>query len=102
MIRNAGAKEVHFRVASPPVVSPCFYGMDFPSHEELMANQHNGDIEEMRRWLDVDSLAYLSIDGLAKAVSATNASKNGYCNACFSSEYPVPIQLGIVKEENDW
>ncbi len=102
MIRNAGAKEVHFRVASPPVVSPCFYGMDFPSHEELMANQHNGDIEEMRRWLDVDSLAYLSVEGLADAVSSTNASKHGYCNACFSGKYPVPVELGMEKDENDW
>lgn len=102
MIRNAGAKEVHFRVASPPVVSPCFYGMDFPSHEELMANRHDGNLERMRSWLDVDTLAYLSIDGLASAVSSTNASTHGYCNACFSSEYPVPVQMGIEKDENDW
>lgn len=102
MIRRAGAKEVHFRVASPPVVSPCFYGMDFPSHEELMANRHDRDIEKMRSWLDVDSLAYLSIEGLSAAVSSTNTSKHGYCNACFSSVYPVPVQMGTEKEENDW
>jgi amidophosphoribosyltransferase len=102
MIRNAGAKEVHFRVASPPVISPCFYGMDFPSHDELMANQHGGDLERMREWLEVDSLAYLSLEGLSAAVKSANSSEHGYCNACFSSHYPVPVQLGIMKEENDW
>lgn len=101
MIRDAGAKEVHFRVAAPPVVSPCFYGMDFPSREELFANQF-ASVDDMADWLGVDSLAYLSIDGLETAVRSANNSPLGYCNACFSSNYPVPVEMGVTKEENDW
>ncbi|ARA91916.1 MAG: amidophosphoribosyltransferase [Bacteroidetes bacterium] len=101
MIREAGAREVHFRVASPPVVSPCFYGMDFPSAEELLANKFD-DVEAMARWLGVDSLAYLSVEGLMKAVRDANVSKLGYCNACFTSAYPVPVEMGVTKEENEW
>lgn len=102
MVRSAGAREVHFRVASPPVVSPCFYGMDFPSHEELFANRHEVNMEKMRQWLDVDSLAYLSVDGLTQAVESANDSNLGYCNACFSSIYPVPVEHGVTKDENEW
>ncbi len=102
MVRDAGAKEVHFRVASPPVVSPCFYGMDFPSREELLMNQFE-DADEIARWLGVDSLAYLSIDGMMQAVNKANASCEGrMCNACFSSQYPVPVVAGVNKEENEW
>ena len=100
MIREAGAKEVHFRVASPRVMSPCFYGMDFPSHEELIANQFDS-VEDLRSWLGVESLAYLSVDGMMKAVERGDQRPNDFCNACFTAEYPVPIELGILKEEND-
>ena len=102
MLRDAGAREVHFRVSSPPVISPCHYGMDFPSHEELFANQFENDIERMRAWLGVDSLGYLSVDGLMTAVKSSSGSKHGFCNACFSARYPVPIEEGVTKEENDW
>src|SRR5690606_5709930 len=81
MIREAGAKEVHFRVASPPVISPCHYGMDFPSSEELFVNQFDGDVEAMARWLGVDTLAYLSAEGLMTAVRTANPSPLGYCTA---------------------
>lgn len=101
MIREAGAREVHFRVASPTVVSPCYYGMDFPSYDELFANQFDS-VDEMARWLGVDSLAYLSNDGLMKAVRAANESPHGYCNACFTANYPVPVEVGVTKEENEW
>ncbi|HMB92893.1 MAG TPA: amidophosphoribosyltransferase [Rhodothermales bacterium] len=101
MVREAGAKEVHFRVASPPVISPCFYGMDFPSHDELVANQFDS-IEAMGQWLEVDSLAYLTPEGLMKAVQKANESKLGYCNACFTANYPVPVQMDVTKEENEW
>ncbi len=101
MIKDAGAKEVHFRVTSPPVISPCFYGMDFPSHEELLANQHDG-VDAIRDWLGVDSLAYLSVEGLMTAVQEANESKLGYCNACFTANYPVPHETGVSKEENEW
>ncbi len=101
MVRDAGAKEVHFRVASPPVISPCFYGMDFPSHDELAANQF-GSIEALAAWLGVDSLAYLSAEGMMRAVEEAHQERDHYCNACFTANYPVPVELGVVKEENDW
>lgn len=101
MIREAGAKEVHFRVSSPPVISPCFYGMDFPSREELFANQFK-DLDEMAKWLGVDSIAYLSAEGLMKAVKEANDAPRGFCNACFTEEYPTPVDMNVTKEENDW
>lgn len=102
MLRDAGAREVHFRVSSPPVVSPCHYGMDFPSHEELFANQFDTDLEQMTSWLGVESLGYLSVDGLMAAVRSSSGSRHGFCNACFSGRYPVPVEEGVTKEENDW
>ena len=101
MVRDAGAREVHFRVASPPVVSPCFYGMDFPSHDELVANRF-GSVDEIAEWLGVDSLAYLSPDGMMRAVEEAHDDRSRYCDACFTTRYPVPVELGVVKEENDW
>jgi amidophosphoribosyltransferase len=101
MVKDSGAKEVHFRVTSPPVKSPCFYGMDFPSHEELLANQFE-NVDEIRDWLGVDSLAYLSVEGMMQAVQTANKSELGYCNACFTANYPVPIEMGVTKEENEW
>ncbi|MDE2996743.1 MAG: amidophosphoribosyltransferase [Bacteroidota bacterium] len=102
MVRQAGAKEVHFRVASPPVVSPCFYGMDFPTQEELLANQHGGDVDAMAEWLGVDSLGYLTVEGMMRAVQEANSSEDGYCHACFSRQYPVPVDMTVSKEENEW
>jgi amidophosphoribosyltransferase len=101
MIKDAGAKEVHFRVSSPPVISPCFYGMDFPSKEELFANQFK-DINKMAEWLGVESMAYISAGGMMKAVKNANESSHGYCNACFTEDYPTPVEMGISKEENEW
>ena len=101
MVRDAGAKEVHFRSASPPVRWPCFYGMDFPSREELAANKH-GTIERIAEWLGVDSLGYLSVEGMLDAVEEAHDSRDRYCAACFSGDYPVPVETGVVKEENDW
>ncbi|MEM1041742.1 MAG: amidophosphoribosyltransferase [Bacteroidota bacterium] len=103
MVRNAGAKEVHFRSASPPVISPCFYGMDFPSERELLANRHDRDVEQMGAWLGVESLAYVSVEGMMEAVrEASDSNSTGYCNACFSSNYPIPVERGVEKEENEW
>ena len=96
MVRDAGAKEVHFRVSSPPVVSPCYYGMDFPSKKELLANNFP-DIDKMCKWLGADSVAYLSIDGLLEAASKTKSDT--YCTACFTSKYPVPIEEYESKQE---
>jgi len=100
MIRKAGAKEVHFRVASPPVISPCYYGMDFPSYEELAANQFES-IEQFAQWLGVDSLAYLSTEGLMHAVQTANPSAAGFCNACFTAQYPIPVNTMPEKEAFD-
>jgi len=84
MIRNVGAKEVHLRITSPPIISPCFYGMDFPSRKELIAATHTQ--EEIKTYLRVDSLHYLSVEGMMKAVEGT---PQGHCAACFTGKYPV-------------
>jgi amidophosphoribosyltransferase len=86
MIRNVGAKEVHLRITSPPIISPCFYGMDFPSRKELIAATHT--LEEIKTYLRVDSLYYLSVEGMMKAVEGT---PQGHCVACFTGKYPVPF-----------
>jgi amidophosphoribosyltransferase len=85
MIREAGAKEIHFRVASPPVISPCYYGIDMPTKEELIGANHS--VEEIARHLSVDSLGYLSLDGLHAAV----AEHGPFCDACFSGNYKAPL-----------
>ena len=101
MLREAGAREVHLRIAAPPIISPCFYGMDFPSFEELFANQFES-IDEMRDWLGVDSLSYLSAEGLMNAVRTANKRDHSYCTACFTQNYPVPVDLDLAKKEETW
>lgn len=83
-LRELGAKEVHIRISSPPVRFPCFYGVDFPSPGELVAARY--EMDEITRRLDVDSLHYLSIDGLLRSVMQSD----NYCLACFNGQYPVP------------
>ncbi|MCA1958866.1 MAG: amidophosphoribosyltransferase [Nitrospira sp.] len=98
MIRQAGAKEVHMRISSPPIVSPCFYGIDTPTKKELVASDHSR--EEIRKYITADSLAYLSIEGMLKAAPG---SPRQYCTACFTERYPIPftraeeIQLGLFE-----
>ena len=92
MIRDAGAKEIHVRISSPPHRSPCYYGIDFPTSKELIAFTHSK--EEIRKYLSVDSLEYISIEGLLKAVRQVNS---GYCLACFDSRYPVPFEAAPTK-----
>ncbi|KAJ55521.1 amidophosphoribosyltransferase [Actibacterium mucosum KCTC 23349] len=90
MILDAGAKEVHFRIASPPTAWPCFYGVDTPEREKLLASHMSED--EMRDHLGVDSLRFISLNGLYRAVGekdGRNAKSPQYCDACFSGEYPV-------------
>ncbi|MGR3615171.1 MAG: amidophosphoribosyltransferase [Paracoccaceae bacterium] len=90
MILDAGAKEVHFRIASPPTAWPCFYGVDTPQREKLLAATMTE--EEMRQHLEVDSLKFISLDGLYRAVGQGEGRNNAcpqYCDACFSGEYPV-------------
>ncbi len=95
MIKGANPKEIHLRVSSPPITHPCLYGMDFPSKEELIANQHNLNVESIREELGVDSLKYLSEEGLLN--SAPQEDGIGYCTACFTGNYPVQIDLGATK-----
>jgi amidophosphoribosyltransferase len=88
MLRNAGAREVHLRISAPPTTHPCFYGINTPTRGELMASSHT--IEEIRRYVTCDSLAYLSHDGMMAALGA-EASGAGYCSACFTGKYPVSL-----------
>jgi amidophosphoribosyltransferase len=91
MVRAAGAREVHMRIASPPTTHSCFYGVDTPERSQLMAAQH--DVEAMARIIGVDSLAFLSIDGLYRAVGEArrNNSSPQHCDACFTGEYPTGL-----------
>jgi len=99
LIREAEPREIHFRVSSPPIKFPCHYGMDFPSREELIANRLDQDIEAIRQELGVDSLAYLSLDKLLESVP--HESGSNYCTACFSGQYPVPIDREVSKDAHD-
>src|ERR1700733_2600912 len=86
MVRQAGAREVHLRVSCPPTISPCFYGVDTPTKSELIASNHS--VEEIREYVEADSLAYLSIGSLRQAVSDT---KDEYCYACYTGDYPTEL-----------
>ena len=90
MLREAGAAEVHLRVSSPPFAWPCFYGIDTPTREELLAA--NMSIAEMERYLGADSLAYITLDNLKAAIGPPEA---GYCDACLTGEYPVKVPLTL-------
>jgi amidophosphoribosyltransferase len=85
MVRGAGATEVHLRISCPPTISPCFYGVDTPSKRDLIAA--NKSVEEIRQFIEADSLAYLSLDGLLK--SCETREKTGYCTACYTGNYPT-------------
>ncbi|MSO53712.1 MAG: amidophosphoribosyltransferase [Rhodospirillales bacterium] len=91
MVRGAGATEVHMRVSSPPIAHSCFYGIDTPEREQLMAAQH--DLKAMADRLKVDSLAFISMDGLYRAVGEPkrDARAPRYCDACFTGDYPTPL-----------
>ena len=91
MVRAAGAAEVHMRIASPPTTHSCFYGVDTPERSKLMAANYT--VEEMARLIGVDSLAFLSIDGLYRAVGEANrnAAAPQYCDACFTGDYPTRL-----------
>jgi len=107
MVRNAGAAEVHMRVSSPPTAHSCFYGVDTPEREKLLAANH--EVDGIRELLGVDSLAYISLEGLYRAVgeAGRNDAAPQYCDACFSGEYPIalkdqdgedPPQLSLLAE----
>jgi amidophosphoribosyltransferase len=85
MVRGAGATEVHLRISCPPTISPCFYGVDTPSKRELIAANHS--VEEIRQFIEADTLAYLSLDGLLQSVR--DEKNTGYCTACYTGNYPT-------------
>ena len=92
LLRKGGAKEVHMRVCAPPIKHPCFMGVDMATREELLAA--NNSLEEIRTIIGADSLGYLSVEGLMKVVGGSNG---GFCDACFTGNYPVPVQLELTK-----
>ncbi len=91
MVRQAGAKEVHMRISSPPTTNSCFYGVDTPERSALLAAKH--DVEAMRQLIGADSLRFISIDGLYRAMgqSERNQDSPHYCDACFTGDYPIPL-----------
>jgi len=92
MLREAGAKEVHVRISSPPVKNPCFYGIDTSSREELIAASKS--VEEIRQAIEADSLAFLSVEGMIAAIGRQDsAPNNGHCLACFNGQYPTEINF---------
>jgi len=99
MIRSAGAAEVHMRISSPPTSYPCFYGIDMPTRQELIASSHS--IEQIRKYLTADTIGYISMEGLQKVVP----QRMNFCAACFDGAYPVPfpdekmLQLGLFDKE---
>jgi amidophosphoribosyltransferase len=108
MVRAAGAKEVHMRIAAPPTTHSCFYGIDTPERDELLASRL--DVEGMARHIGVDSLAFITIDGLYRAMGQPGrvAAAPKYCDACFTGDYPIrltdfagrdqPAQLSLLAE----
>jgi amidophosphoribosyltransferase len=93
MVREAGAKEVHMRISCPPTISPCYYGVDTPTREELIASSKSP--EEICRFLAADSLGYLSLAGLRQAVSDTEGD---FCTSCYTGTYPTDLVQLEVKE----
>jgi amidophosphoribosyltransferase len=91
MLRNAGAREVHVRISSPPTKHSCFYGIDTPEKEKLLAHQFT--VEKMAKYIDADSLAFISIDGLYRALGEARRNNDmpQYCDACFSGDYPITL-----------
>jgi len=91
-LREAGAKEIHMRVSCPPIRYPCFYGVDFPTKEELLAN--NKDMAQIKNFLEVDSIGYMSIDGMLDCADKPN---DHYCAACWSGKYRIPVDVRMNK-----
>ena len=91
MIRDAGAREVHLRISCPPTISPCYYGVDTPSHRELIAA--NNSIEQIQEHVEADSLAYLSIESLRKSVQD---SDHRFCYSCYTGKYPTLVQIDEI------
>lgn len=91
LLKSAGAREVHLRITCPPITHPCFMGVDMGTYEELIA--HHYSVDQIRRHVGANSLAFLSLEGMMNAIG----SANGYCNACFTGDYPLPVPKGATK-----
>jgi amidophosphoribosyltransferase len=91
-LRDAGVKKIHMRISCPPIISPCFYGIDFPTKKELIAN--NKTIKEIKDFIGVDSLGYVSLDGMKQALAG---DKQRFCDACFSGNYPIDVSFKSSK-----
>jgi len=91
-LREAGAKEVHMRVSCPPLISPCYYGIDFPTEKELIASKRS--IDQIRKFIGVDTLEYLSIEGM---LGSMPLAKENFCAACFTQSYPEEVRKGFKK-----
>jgi amidophosphoribosyltransferase len=88
MFRKKGAKEIHVRISAPPTKFPCFYGIDIPTHSELIAS--NNTIEGIRQFLEVESVAYLSVESMLAAINEPGLK---FCTACFDGNYPLDIEI---------
>jgi amidophosphoribosyltransferase len=97
IIKNAGAKEIHFRIAAPPITHSCFYGVDTPDRQHLMAAQN--DVDQIRRALDATSLGFLSLGGLRKALDESLGKS--YCKACFTGSYPANVGVSMITQPTD-
>ncbi|MFA6468958.1 MAG: amidophosphoribosyltransferase [Bacteroidota bacterium] len=97
LLKEAGPKEIHFRITSPPIVNSCYYGMDFPNKEDLIAVKCGENVEKIRQELGVDSIQYLSVKKMLASVP--QGERKGYCTACFGGKYPAPIEN--VTDKND-
>ena len=95
MLREAGAREVHMRISSPPIKWPCFFGIDFPDRDELLASRL--DVDGVRDHIGADTLAHLSLEGM---LGATQIPPDEFCTACFSSHYPVPIPTNELRSKH--
>ena len=91
LLRDAGAEEVHVRITCPPIISPCFMGVDMGTCDDLIA--HKRRVDEICKFVQADSLYYLSLDGMMRAIGRTE----GYCRACFTGQYPIGVDLSSVK-----
>jgi amidophosphoribosyltransferase len=92
LLRKAGAKEIHMRICAPPIRYPCFFGVDMASRWELIAAQKS--VDEVRQFIGADTLGYISIEGLVKSVGLP---RDSFCMACFTGDYPIPVQLEMDK-----
>ncbi|TCD47595.1 amidophosphoribosyltransferase [Chlorobium sp. N1] len=108
LIREADPKAIHLHISSPPITNPCFYGMDFPTKRQLLTHMFDSlegevnEIEKIREYIGVDTLTYLSMEGLLNSVPSFEGESCSYCTACFSGDYPIHVnEASVNKEEND-